>query len=76
VACRSTSITAPIASSTGRSNTLSYGKVRQREESSWLRCVPVGAAGRRVGDPCPGRGLNQLAQHGYQRNSGVSVLYD
>ena len=28
--------------------------------------VPVGAAGRRVGDPLPGRGLYQLAQHDYK----------
>jgi hypothetical protein len=26
--------------------------------------MTVGAARRRVGDPLPGRGVNQLAQHG------------
>jgi hypothetical protein len=30
--------------------------------------VPVWAAGRRVGDPRPGRGLHQLAQHSQKVN--------
>jgi hypothetical protein len=38
--------------------------------------VAVRAAHRRVSDPLPGRSLHELAQHSYQRNSGVSVLYD
>jgi hypothetical protein len=28
--------------------------------------VPVRASRRRVGDPLPGRGLHQLAKHGFQ----------
>ena len=33
------------------------------EDFAGAEWVPVWAAGRRVGDPLPGRGLYQLAQH-------------
>ena len=40
------------------------------------KAVRVRASGRRPRDPLPLRCLHQITQHGYQRNSGVSVLYD
>jgi hypothetical protein len=32
----------------------------------WPESVPVRAARRRLGDPLPGRGLHQLAQHDFE----------
>jgi hypothetical protein len=46
------------------------------EDLAGAEDVPVGAARGRVGHPLPVRCPHQLAQHGYQRNSGVPVLYD
>jgi hypothetical protein len=36
--------------------------------------VSIRAAVRRVGDPFPGRGLHQLAQHGSSLGSGLPAV--